>query len=123
MLYLYSRCRASVFLMNTQESKVSVSPLEECNINSLESGLLFPWLLPLFIVTVPVFLLADISAESKMADKLKSHALSVLKFYFILACDFYRFKTSFPKRGSELWGCKNFESFLLFCNYFIPCHR
>ena len=58
-----------------------------------------------------------------MADKLKSHALSVLKFYFMLAYDFYRFKTSFPKRGSELWGCKNLDFFLLFCNYFIPCRR
>ena len=75
------------------------------------------------MVTIPVFLLADISAESKMADKLKSNALSVLKFYFMLAYDFYRFKTSFPKRGSNLWGCKNLEFFLLFCNYFIPCHR
>ena len=33
----------------------------------------------------------------------------------MLACDFYRFKTSFPKRGNELWGCKNLEFFLICC--------
>ena len=58
-----------MFLMNTKESKVSVSPSEEYNINSLEPGLwsaifVSPGYYQVLIVTVPVCLLADISAET-----------------------------------------------------------
>ena len=57
--------------------------------------------LPDLVVIAPVFLLADIPGETKMADKLTIPP-SVLKLYslHLLVCDFYRL-ISLPKRRSE----------------------